>query len=113
MSRASGRCGISVIQSVSYLLYIVLQGLEPFWWIYSHKIPFHCCNNQNCNVIVVCVLQPKVVVSANCGIEPGRIIDYKALLDKALDLAVYKPSTTLIYNRTSHEQVWCHHGNCC
>jgi len=31
--------------------------------------------------------RPKVVVSASCGIEGSRVIEYKPLLDRALDLA--------------------------
>ena len=31
--------------------------------------------------------RPKVVVSASCGIEPTRVIEYKPLLDAALELA--------------------------
>ena len=30
---------------------------------------------------------PKVVLSASCGVEPGRIVEYKPLLDGALELA--------------------------
>ncbi|ELU01504.1 hypothetical protein CAPTEDRAFT_173489 [Capitella teleta] len=47
---------------------------------------------------------PKLVVGANCGVEPNRVIDYKELLDRALDLAAHKPSSCIIFNRTSHEQ---------
>ena len=35
--------------------------------------------------------RPKVIVSASCGIEAGRIIPYKPLLDKAIELAAVKP----------------------
>ena len=31
--------------------------------------------------------RPAVVVSASCGIEPTRIVDYKPMLDAALDIA--------------------------
>ena len=30
--------------------------------------------------------EPKVIVSATCGIEPNRVIPYKPLLDKAMDI---------------------------
>ena len=30
---------------------------------------------------------PKVILSASCGIEPGRVIAYKPLLDHAIELA--------------------------
>src|SRR5437899_6897142 len=43
--------------------------------------------------------KPKAVVSASCGIEPGRIVDYKPLLDAALDLAPSKPAHCVILQR--------------
>ncbi|CCQ74323.1 propionyl-CoA synthetase [Magnetospira sp. QH-2] len=43
--------------------------------------------------------QPKAIVSASCGIEPGRVIAYKPLLDEAISLATSKPSATLILQR--------------
>jgi len=42
---------------------------------------------------------PKMIISASCGIEPGRVIEYKPLLDQAIALATAKPSTTLIVQR--------------
>src|SRR6188474_860546 len=30
--------------------------------------------------------KPKVILSASCGLEPGRIVHYKPLLDAAIDL---------------------------
>ena len=42
---------------------------------------------------------PKAVVTASCGVEPGRIIAYKPLLDRAIDLARHKPSRCLIVQR--------------
>lgn len=44
--------------------------------------------------------QPKVVLSASCGIEIDRIIPYKPLLDEALTLAHHKPGHTLILQRS-------------
>ena len=35
--------------------------------------------------------KPKVIVSASCGIEPGRLVAYKPLLDAAIDMAASKP----------------------
>ena len=43
--------------------------------------------------------QAKLVISASCGIEPGRVIAYKPLLDEAIELARHKPSSCLIYQR--------------
>ena len=42
---------------------------------------------------------PKAVIAASCGIEPGRVIEYKPLLDGAIDLAAHKPEFTIILQR--------------
>ena len=42
---------------------------------------------------------PKAIIAASCGIEPGRVIEYKPLLDGAIDLATHKPEFTLILQR--------------
>ncbi len=43
--------------------------------------------------------QAKLVISASCGLEPGRVVAYKPLLDKAIDLATVKPEHCLIVQR--------------
>ena len=43
--------------------------------------------------------QPKLIVSASCGIEVGRTIAYKPLLDKAFELARFKPGRCVILQR--------------
>ncbi len=43
--------------------------------------------------------RPRVVVCASCGIEGKKIIAYKPLLDKAIDLASHKPQSCVIYQR--------------
>ncbi len=43
--------------------------------------------------------RPKVVVSASCGLEPGRIVHYKPLLDAAIALSPHKPQACLILQR--------------
>ena len=43
--------------------------------------------------------RPKVIVSASCGIEVGRVIPYKPLLDKAIELAAMKPQRCIIVQR--------------
>lgn len=45
---------------------------------------------------------PKVIVSASCGIEPGRIVEYKPLLDEAINTAEFKPQTCIILQREAH-----------
>ncbi len=42
---------------------------------------------------------PKVILSASCGLEPGRIVHYKPLLDDAIKLAKAKPAACLILQR--------------
>ena len=43
--------------------------------------------------------QPKVIVSASCGLEPGRVVLYKPLLDAAIALSPHKPDACLILQR--------------
>jgi propionyl-CoA synthetase len=42
---------------------------------------------------------PKVVVSASCGIEPGRVVEYKPMLDRALEQAAHAPDACVILQR--------------
>ena len=43
---------------------------------------------------------PKVIVTASCGIEPGRVVPYKPLLDAAIDIARHKPSQCIVFQRS-------------
>ena len=43
--------------------------------------------------------KPSVVLSASCGIEVDRIIEYKPLLDQAIKLSSHKPKNTVILQR--------------
>lgn len=43
--------------------------------------------------------QPKVIVSASCGIEIDRIIEYKPLLDAAIEQAEHKPDNCIVLQR--------------
>jgi len=42
---------------------------------------------------------PKAIVSASCGIEPSRLVEYKPLLDQALDLSKHKPDHCIVLQR--------------
>ena len=42
---------------------------------------------------------PKLIVSASCGIEPGRTVAYKPLLDAAIARATHKPQACLVLQR--------------
>jgi len=43
--------------------------------------------------------QPKVILSASCGIEVAKVIPYKPLLDHAIELSDHKPSHTIVLQR--------------
>ncbi|MEM7300924.1 MAG: propionyl-CoA synthetase [Pseudomonadota bacterium] len=42
---------------------------------------------------------PKLIITASCGIEPGRVIAYKPLLDEAIELSSSKPSSVILFQR--------------
>ncbi|MBT4519124.1 MAG: propionyl-CoA synthetase [Halieaceae bacterium] len=42
---------------------------------------------------------PVVVLTASCGIEINRIIDYKQIVDAAFDIATHKPSVCVVLQR--------------
>src|SRR2546426_552570 len=43
--------------------------------------------------------EPTLIVSASCGIEVNRVVPYKPLLDKAIELASGKPRSCIILQR--------------
>jgi propionyl-CoA synthetase len=43
--------------------------------------------------------KPKLIISASCGIEGKKIVEYKTLLDHAIDIANHKPEKCIIYQR--------------
>ena len=47
--------------------------------------------------------RPVAIVSASCGLEPGRVVAYKPLLDLAIDLSAHKPKHCLILQRPALE----------
>ena len=42
---------------------------------------------------------PKVILTASCGIEVKRVIEYKPLIDRAFELSKHKPQSCVIYQR--------------
>ncbi|WP_417523118.1 propionate-CoA ligase PrpE [Marinovum sp.] len=42
---------------------------------------------------------PKAIIAASCGLEPGRVVKYKPLLDGAIELARHKPDFCVILQR--------------
>jgi propionyl-CoA synthetase len=43
--------------------------------------------------------RPKVMLAASCGLEPGRVVAYKPLLDAAIALSPHKPDAVLVLQR--------------
>ncbi|MCV2868375.1 propionate-CoA ligase PrpE [Defluviimonas sp. WL0002] len=43
--------------------------------------------------------KPKAIIAASCGLEPGRVVHYKPLLDAAIEQAAHKPDFTVILQR--------------
>ena len=43
--------------------------------------------------------EPKVILTATCGIEPTRVVEYKPLLDGAIEMARHKPQTCVVLQR--------------
>ena len=42
---------------------------------------------------------PKLIIFGSCGLEPGRIVAYKALVDQAIAIANHKPKTCVVFQR--------------
>ncbi len=42
---------------------------------------------------------PKAIIAGSCGLEPGRVVEYKPLLDGAIDLASHTPDFCVILQR--------------
>ncbi|MXQ06567.1 AMP-binding protein [Alphaproteobacteria bacterium GH1-50] len=43
--------------------------------------------------------RPKAIIATSCGIEPGRTVHYKPLLDAAIEEATHKPDFCVIFQR--------------
>lgn len=46
--------------------------------------------------------KPKVLLTASCGIEFTKVIDYLSIIDEALDEAVFQPSSVIVYQREQY-----------
>jgi len=47
--------------------------------------------------------KPKAIVSATCGIEGAKVIEYKPLLDQSVDLSAHKPDHIFMFKRPQAE----------
>ena len=43
--------------------------------------------------------KPKIILSASCGLESNRILNYKKILDKAISLSLHRPQNQIIFQR--------------
>ncbi|CAH1256204.1 ACSS3 [Branchiostoma lanceolatum] len=43
--------------------------------------------------------KPKVIVTASCGVEPSRIVQYQPMVQEALQLSGHQPAKVILYNR--------------
>ena len=43
--------------------------------------------------------EPKAIIAASCGLEPGRVVPYKPLLDGAIEQSTHKPEFCVIFQR--------------
>lgn len=47
--------------------------------------------------------KPVAIIAASCGLEPGRTIAYKPLIDGAIDMSAHKPKSVIILQRPESE----------
>lgn len=52
-------------------------------------------------------MQPKMIVTASFGMEPGRRVAYVPLVEKALELSSHRPSKVLVYCRDNMVRNFC------
>ena len=45
----------------------------------------------------------KILITASCGFEPGRTVEYRPLVDGALKLAKHKVEKVILFQRKDHE----------
>ncbi|MDO5641386.1 MAG: propionyl-CoA synthetase [Paracoccus sp. (in: a-proteobacteria)] len=43
--------------------------------------------------------RPRAIIAASAGLEPGRVVHYKPLLDQAIELASHKPEFCVVFQR--------------
>ena len=48
-------------------------------------------------------VRPKAIIASSCGLEPGRVVAYKPLLDLAIELARHKPAVCVLHERAHYQ----------
>ena len=54
--------------------------------------------------------RPKAILTASCGIEIDRVVPYKPLLDRAIELATFKPECCIVLQRPQGWRRWSRDG---
>ncbi|WP_370156120.1 propionyl-CoA synthetase [Ferrovibrio sp.] len=47
--------------------------------------------------------KPVMIIASSCGLEPGRVVEYKPLLDQAIEIAAHKPAHCLVFQRPMYQ----------
>ncbi|MEM0900866.1 MAG: propionyl-CoA synthetase [Pseudomonadota bacterium] len=47
--------------------------------------------------------QPTLIITASCGLEPNRVVQYMPLVDQAIEEAAHKPTKAIVLGRAEHE----------
>ena len=56
--------------------------------------------------------KPKAILATSCGIEPGRVIAYKPLIDAAIEQSKHSPETVVILQREQQTAALDHSRDC-
>lgn len=56
--------------------------------------------------------KPKLILATSCGIEPGRVIAYKPLIDAAIEQSDHSPETVVILQREQQTAALEHSRDC-
>ena len=56
--------------------------------------------------------KPKAILATSCGIEPGRVIAYKPLIDAAIEQSEHSPETVVILQREQQTAALSHSRDC-
>ncbi|MDA8739936.1 propionyl-CoA synthetase [Rhodobacteraceae bacterium] len=56
--------------------------------------------------------KPKAILATSCGIEPGRVIAYKPLIDAAIEQSEHSPETVVILQREQQTAALDHSRDC-
>ena len=46
--------------------------------------------------------KPNLILTASCGLEPNKIVEYKPLVDRAIEIAIHKPKRVVVLQREQH-----------